>query len=248
MVEENVVNLQRKVIIMAARFICWKTTSVIAALLLTACGAVAQDFETKKSFEGVLEVQVQNTERVQLYTFSVKNGRIRVEPADVTDATQVILVDHPAKKTYVLLPPLEEYIEIANAGEVGHEPTGLQKTELTGEILGYTCDQFIVKSSQAEVELWATKEFGTAGTMLTTIVAQSFNTPTWETELLGMGYFPMKVIIRDAAGYDAGKFEVNTVQKKALGDFLFRIPKGYEKVEKDVLELKQAAPKKKRTR
>ena len=63
-----------------------------------------------------------------------------------------------------------------------------------------------------------------------------------------MGYFPMKVIMRDVSGYDAGKFEVNTVQKKALGDHLFRIPMGYEKVEKDVLELKQAAPKKKRTR
>ena len=233
---------------MTARFISWKTSMVIAGLLLAACGAVAQDIETKKSFEGVLEVQAQNTERVQIYTYSVKNGRIRVEPANATDAAQVILVDHPAKKTYVLLPAREEYIEIANAGEVGREPTGLQKTELTDEILGYTCDQFLVKSSQAEVELWATKEFGTAGTMLTTIVAGTFNTPTWETELLSMGYFPMKVIIRDGSGYDAGKFEVNTVQKKALGEFLFRIPKGYEKVEKDVLEPKQAAPKKKRTR
>jgi hypothetical protein len=233
---------------MAARFIWWKPTMVLAALLLAACTAVAQDLETKKSFEGVLEVQAQNTERVQLYTYSVKNGRIRVEPANVSDAAQVILVDHPAKKTYVLLPAREEYIEIANASEVGREPTGLQKTELTDEIQGYTCDQFLVKSSQAEIEIWATRELGTPGTMLTTIVAGTFDTPAWETELLSLGYFPMKVLIRDASGYDAGKFEVNTVQKKALGDFLFRIPKGYEKVEKGVLEPNQAPPKKKRTR
>ena len=45
-----------------------------------------------------------------------------------------------------------------------------------------------------------------------------------------------------------GKFEVNTVQKKALGDYLFRIPMGYEKVEKDVLLPQQAVPKKKRIR
>jgi hypothetical protein len=247
-VEENVAHLQRKVIIMTARFTCWKTSVVIAGLLLTASAAVAQDLETKKSFEGVLEVQAQNTERVQIYTYFVKNGRIRVEPANVADASQVILVDHQSKKTYVLLQAREEYIEIANAADVGREPTGLQKTDVTDEILGYTCDRFLVKSSQVEVELWATKELGMAGTMLTTIVAGTFDTPSWETELLSMGYFPMKVVIRDASGYEAGKFEVNTVQKKALGDYLFRVPKGYEKVEKNVLEPKQAAPKKKRTR
>jgi hypothetical protein len=233
---------------MKARFICWKTTIVIAALLLTACAAVAQDLETKKTFEGVLEVQAQNTERVQLYTYSVKNGRIRIEPADVSDAPQVILVDHPAKKTYVLLPAREQYIEIANAVDLGHEPTGLQKTGLTDEILGYKCDQLLIKSSDAEVEIWATKEFGTAGTMLTSINAQTSDTPAWEIELFGKGYFPMKVIMRDVSGYDAGKFEVNTVQKKALGDYLFRIPMGYEKVEKDVLVPQQAVPKKKRIR
>ena len=233
---------------MTARCACWKTTIVIAALFLATCTAVAQDLETKKSFEGVLEVQVQNTERVQLYTYSVKNGRIRVEPADVSDAAQVIIVDHPAKRTYVLLPAREQYIEIADAAEVGRGQTGLQKSELTDEILGYTCEQLLMKSSQSDVEIWATKEFGTAGTMLTTVIAQTFDSPGWETELFGMGYFPMKVIMRDVSGYDAGKFEVNSVQKKALGDFLFRIPRGYEKVEKDVLEPKQATPKKKRTR
>jgi hypothetical protein len=233
---------------MTARVICRKKAIVIAALILSTCAAIAQDLETKRSFEGVLEVQVQNTERVQLFTYSVKNGRIRVEPADVTDAAQVILVDHPAKKTYVLLPAREQYVEIADASDVGHEPTGLQKTDLTDEILGYTCDQLLVKTNQAEVEIWATRELGTAGTMLTATVTQTFDTPAWETELFSRGYFPLKVVMRDVSGYDAGKFEVNTVQKKALGDFLFRIPMGYEKVERDVLIPKQAAPKKKRTR
>jgi hypothetical protein len=233
---------------MTARFICWKTAVVTAALFLATCAAFAQDLETKKSFEGVMEVQVQNTERVQLFTYSIKNGRIRVEPTDVSDAAQVVLVDHPAKKTYVLLPAREQYIEIANAAEIGHQPTGLQKTDLTDEILGYTCDQLMVKTTQAEVEIWATKEFGTAGTMLTSIAAQTSDTPAWESELFSKGYFPMKVIMRDVSGYDAGKFEVNLVQKKALGDYLFRIPMGYEKVEKDALAPQQAVPKKKRTR
>ena len=233
---------------MTPRFICCKTTIAVAALLLPACAAVAQDLETKKSFEGVLEVQVQNTERVQLYTFSIKNCKIRVEPIDVSDAAQVILVDHPVKKTFVLLPTREQYIEIADAAEVGHAQTGLQKTELTDEIQGFTCTQFLLKSSQAEIEVWATKEFGTAGTLLTTVTAQSPDTPAWQTQLFSMGYFPMKVVTRDASGYDTGQFEVNTVQKKTLRDYLFRIPMGYEKVEKAALEPTQAAPKEKRTR
>ena len=119
---------------MTSLFRCWKTNVVIAALLITAGTAVAQDLETKKSFEGVLEVQVQNTERVQLYTFSLKNGRIRVEPSDVSDAAQVILIDHAAKRTYVLLPASEQYVEITNVGEVARGQTGLQKSELTDQV------------------------------------------------------------------------------------------------------------------
>ncbi len=231
---------------MTSRSICWRT-AVAAALVLSAFAAVAQDLEIKKTFEGVLEVQVQNTERVQLYTFSVKNGKIRVEPSDVSDAAQVILVDHAAKKSYVLLPAREQYIEIADAAEAGHQQAGIQKTELTDKIQGFTCSQFILKSNQAEIEVWATKELGTAGTMLTNLTAQSPDTPAWQTELFSMGYFPMKVLLRDASGYDAGKFEVNTVQKKALGDYLFRIPMGYEKVDKSALQPDQPTPKKKRT-
>jgi hypothetical protein len=233
---------------MKVRFLCWKTMFVIASLFLPTWAVIAQELETKKTFEGVLEVQVQNTERVQLYTFSVKNGRIRVEPADVSDAAQVILVDHPAKRTYVLLPAREQYIEIPAGADVGRGQTGLQKSESTDEIQGYTCDQFLLKSPQVEIEIWATKELGTAGTMFTNVTPAALETPPWQTELFSMGYFPMKVVMRDASGYDAGKFEVNSVQKKTLGEFLFRIPRGYEKVDKDVLEPKQATPKKKRTR
>jgi hypothetical protein len=217
-------------------------------MLIAAFAATAQDLETKKTFEGVMEVQVQNTERVQLLTFSVKNGRIRVEPADVADASQVILVDHPAKRLVVLLPPHEQYIEIDLSGEGTRQQSGLQKTELSDEIHGYTCEQYTLKSKQEEVEIWATKELGTAGTLLTTVTAQTLQMPSWQTELFALGYFPLKVVIRDASGYDAAKFEVNSIQKKTLGDFLFRIPKGYEKVEKDVLEPMQPNPKKKRAR
>jgi hypothetical protein len=233
---------------MKDRFIFWQTFLVIGSLLVAACNAVAQELETKKSFEGVLEVQVQNTERVQLYTFSVKNGRIRVEPAEVSDALQVIIVDHPAKKSYVLLPAREQYLEIKYPADVDRGQNGLQKSDQTDEIQGYACDQFLLKSDQAEIEVWATKELGTAGTMFTTVAVQALETPPWQAELFGMGYFPMKVIIRDPSGYDAGKFEVNSVQKKNLGDFLFRIPRGYEKVDKDMLEVKPAPSKKKRTR
>ena len=135
-----------------------------------------------------------------------------------------------------------------NPAETARGQSGLQKTDVSDEILGYKCDQFLLKSSQMDVEIWATKELGTSGTMLTTSPAQLMDLPAWQTELYAMGYFPMKAVLRDGSGYDLGKFEVNNVQKKSLGDFLFRIPRGYEKVDKDALETKQAPAKKKRTR
>jgi hypothetical protein len=232
---------------MALRTSCLKAALIVTALLLTTCVTIAQELETKKSFEGVMEVQVQNTERVQLFSFSLKNGRVRVEPADMADAAQVILVDHAARRTMVLLPAREQFVEIPMPAEGTREQSGIQKTDQTDELLGFACDQFMLKSAEQEIEIWATKALGTAGTFLTNATLQTIEIPSWQTELLSLGYFPMKAIERDASGYEAAKFEVNSVQKKALGDHLFRVPRGYEKVDRDVLTPKQPAEKK-RTR
>ncbi len=56
----------------------------------------------------------------------------------------------------------------------------------------------------------------------------------------------MRFIARDATGEETGRFEVASVSKKSLSESLFRIPSGYEKIDPEALQPKQAAKKKKR--
>lgn len=237
---------------MTPRIVYWRIIALFTVLLSAALAAIAQDIESKKTFEGIVEMQFKNVERVQLFTFSVKNGRIRVEETGRDDVAPIVLVDHAAKKTFIILPSREEYIEVPIVTEPSESrqskrKADIQKTELTDDILDYTCDQLIVKSDEKEIEVWATKELGTAGTFLTTITPKSLDPIPWQAEILGRGYFPLKVIERDSDGNEQTQLEVLSIQKKTLGGPLFRVPPGYEKVGRDALQPKQA-PKKKRTR
>lgn len=229
-----------------------RTISLFIALLLIALGAVAQEVETKKSFQGTVEVQFRNSDRVQILTYSVKNGKIRVEERDREDNSPIILVDHGMKRTYIILPAREEYIEVSNEQESSalkqsKVKADIQKTDATDEILNYPCDQFVVKLVDKEIEVWATKDLGTPGTFLNSVTTQSLDSAPWQRDVLGMGYFPLRVTERDSAGNELTQSEAVSVQKKALAESLFRVPPAYEKVGPDALQPKQA-PKKKRTR
>ena len=139
----------------------------------------------------------------------------------------------------------EQYVELP----VVHTPAkgapvppkvNVQKTDSTDEIEGYECDQFLATVDTLEYEIWATKGLGTAGSFLTPQVSE------WMWKILDMGYFPMRFIARDATGEEGRRFEVTSVTKKTLSESLFRLPSGYEKIDPESLQSKQAPKKKKR--
>jgi hypothetical protein len=214
--------------------------------------AHGQDLMGKKSYEGVLTMRVQNFERIQFVLYSVRSERVRVEAADREDNDLILLIDYMKKKRDVILPGREQYVELSYAGErldtrQKNEETNVQKTEETEEIEGFACDKFIAKSEGSDFEVWATKDLGTAGTFVTTVSSQSIETAPWQAEILGMGYFPMRVIQRDSSGDELARVEITGAQRKALSETLFRVPANYEKIDREALQPKQT-PKKRRAR
>jgi hypothetical protein len=205
--------------------------------------ASSQELVEKKSFEGIVGYQIRDFQSIETLTLFMKRGRLRIEESE-QGGGKAILLNYGLKKSFTIVSEREQYIELP---VVYAKPKGasvstrinVQKTDSTDEIEGYECDQFLATVDTLEYEIWATKKLGTAGTFLTPQVSE------WMWKVLEMGYFPMRFIERDATGEETSRFEVTSVEKKSLSESLFRIPSGYERIEPDALQPKQA-PKKKR--
>jgi hypothetical protein len=221
-----------------------RTTHVLSATLLFITLASSQELIEKTSFEGVVGFEVRDLQSVESVTLFMKNGRLRLEGTD-RGGDNAILLDYRLKKAFVIISARDQYVElpaVAVPSKSGPSKPSVevQKTDLTDEILDYTCDQFLITSDKFTMEVWATKGFGTAGTFLTPQVTES----AWK--ILEMGYFPMRIISKDSTGEESGRIEVASVQKKSLSSSLFRIPSSYEKLDPEALQAKQPPKKRKR--
>jgi hypothetical protein len=210
---------------------------VLGGVFLPAC--FAQFGAAPQAFEGKIEFKVQTIVQVQYYNFLVKDQRIRVDAEDPEEESPTIIIDHAFKKIFILLPRNEQYVELpddigASSG-THHEATGLQKTDQREKISGYSCDQFLVKTEGGEIEIWATRGLGTAGTFRTSVTDPMPGAIQWQDEILGQGYFPLLVIERDSDGDEQARFEATSFQKESLLDSMFRVPASYEKVDMSVL-------------
>jgi hypothetical protein len=221
-----------------------QTTLVLSAILFFITLASSQELIEKISFEGTVGFEVRDFESVESFTLFVKNGRLRLEGTD-QGGGNAFLLDYRLKKCFVIISGRDQYVElpavaVLSKSDPSKSNVDVQKTDLTDEILDYTCDQFLITSDKFTTEVWATKGFGTAGTFLTPQVTEL----AWK--ILEMGYFPMRIIAKDSTGEEKSRIEVASVQKKSLSASLFRVPTGYEKLDPEALQPKQPPKKRKR--
>jgi len=215
--------------------------------------SLAQPGEAGRSFEGVLEFKLQTFDRVHFFSYFVKAARIRVESAEQDETTPIILVDHDLRKGFYVLPHREQYAELGDIRESPAQPPepegerGVEKTGETGEIEGFSCDQLLVKAEPVELEIWATKQLGTAGTFYNTTSEPQQSLSAWENLILSEGYFPLLTIAKDADGNESWRFELTSVTRKTLSESLFRVSPDYEKISIDRLRPK-AGPSRDRKR
>lgn len=216
-------------------------------ILLTLCCSVlvnAQELVEKKSFEGVVGYQIRDIQSIESLSLFMKRGRLRIEGTEQGGGNGFLL-DYGLKKSFIIISGREQFVElpvvsVPAKGTYVPAKINVQKTDSTDEIEGYECDQFLVTVDSLEYEIWATKEFGTAGSFLIPQVSE------WMWKILDMGYFPMRFVTRDDTGEESGRFEVTSVTKKSLSESLFHIPSGYEKIEREALQTKQTPKKKNR--
>jgi hypothetical protein len=153
----------------------------------------------------------------------------------IDTAKMEMLILMPDQQMYMVMPmqkAAEQVVEKSGASTADIEVTG--KTET---ILGYKCNQVLVKDKGTVTEAWIAEGLGAfmgmggGGPMGGGMFGggKPANTPKWESALKGKGGFPLRVITRDAKGKEIYKMEVTKIQPGSLPDSQFSAPAGYQK-------------------
>ncbi len=214
----------------------------IGGLCAAIHAAAAEAFEGKVTFS-----MTADKGRMQDMNYSMKAGKVRMDIAaeghpmsTIMDLAKLeMLMLMPEQKMYMVMPikqPVETAMEKAAESTADIERTG--KTE---KILGYDCEQILVKDKGTVTELWVASGLGTfmglgsggpmggGGMFGGGRKGGGAAGAKWEEVLKGKGGFPLRVVSRDAKGKEAFKMEVKKIEPGALPDSLFVPPEGFQK-------------------
>jgi hypothetical protein len=128
--------------------------------------------------------------------------------------------------------PVEKAME-----KQGESTADIEVTGKTETILGYKCNQILVKDKGTVTDMWVAEGLGVfmglgnggggGGGMFGR--GKPANAAKWEEALKGKGGFPLRVISRDAKGKESFKMEATKIEPGTLPDSLFLPPEDYKK-------------------
>lgn len=205
-----------------------------------AVGALLTAFQAfaASTFEGKISLAVTAERgRTMNMDYSLKGQKVRMDMSaegnlvsSIMDMGKMeMLMLMPDQQMYMVMPmkqKVEQAMEKAGVNTADIEVTG--KTET---ILGYKCNQILVKDKGLVTEVWAAEGLG-AFMGLSGGGPMGGGKPAsakWEEALKGKGGFPLRVITRDAKGKESFKMEATKIQPGSLPDSQFTAPAGYRK-------------------
>ncbi|MEX2117659.1 MAG: DUF4412 domain-containing protein [Bacteroidota bacterium] len=183
-----------------------------------------------QDFEGVINFTMDESSPMEYFT---KGEMVRMQ-LEMPGMKMAIVVNSKTGAAFMLMTESKVYMEMnlkdLPAPKGAEEDIDFQKTGKTVTILGYTCEQVLIRQRGMEVEMWVTKGLGR-------FVHSNFNAgpkspavKKIEDELTSKGYFPLRMISKSE---DQGEFrmEALSVTRKPLKKDLFVIPNGFTKIQ-----------------
>jgi len=196
----------------------------------------------QNQFEGRVEYKMtsgDDDESTQMSYF-VKEGKMKIDVKGDEEGSGSMIFDSKKQKMLILMPEEKMYMEMSMqmmAGDTEEEDAKdfeFRKTGEKKEILGYTCEKWVYKDEDNQVDSWLTDELGSfiffSGPM------ESSKKARWQSELESDGYFPMELIVKDLSGNVDSKMIVTAVEKKSLDSSMFEAPAGYQKLQMPGME------------
>ncbi|MEW6510157.1 MAG: DUF4412 domain-containing protein [Bacteroidota bacterium] len=208
-------------------------------LLVLACGTL------HAQFEGVVEsrnLTIDETGLQQEFTMTmyVKDAMARVSNSAIGSSPPVTMIYRQDLNVIWMINDEERsYYEVSRADEPadygvpgnGDEKAVIRKTKRTRKILGYSCEQFLVRRSDAETEIWGSRKLAGLARSLARALGQERTgqqEAAWNDELTRMGVFPLAATTR-IGGQVVEMQEVTRIEPRSLSDDLFSLPEGYRK-------------------
>ena len=203
-----------------------KATKLIYALSLLLLTGIAY---SQSSFEGKVVFDLKEDGQQQTLNYFVKDKRFRM---DMPEKGGSILFDSRAFKMYVIMDEQKMYMETSMMPmSTGTGGGSISKTGETKNILGYECEKFLFTQKDMKGEAWMTKELGA----FMFFMESQKEMPSWQSEVLDAGYFPLHVTQHDTRRNVTSVYDVKEVTPMELSDDLFEVPSSYKKI--DLLNL-----------
>lgn len=199
-----------------------KATKLIYSLSLLLLTGIAF---SQSSFEGKVVFDLNENGQQQSLNYFVKDKRFRMEMPEKGGS---ILFDSHAFKMYVIMDKQKMYME-TNMMPMSTATGGgsISKTGETKNILGYECEKFLFTQKDMKGEAWMTKELGA----FMFFMESQKEMPSWQSEVLDAGYFPLHVTQHDERRNVTSVYDVKEVIPMELSDDLFEVPSSYKKID-----------------
>jgi hypothetical protein len=206
-----------------------------AGSLLVATTAFAAD-----AFEGQVSFTMNTGKgRTQEMDYTMKGSALRMDmSADGHEVSNII--DMKKREMLMLMHEQRMYMVMPMPNMPGAAPAesgptpDIEKTGKTETILGYKCQQVLVKDKGKVTELWLADGLGMfmgmgGGNPMMGGGPRGGGASKWEAALKGIGGFPLRVISRDASSKETFKMEATRITPGPQPDSEFAPPEGYQK-------------------
>jgi hypothetical protein len=215
----------------------------VGALLTASVSSAADAFQGKVS-----HAITSGKAKSQTLNYSIKDQKLRMDMeaeghsvATIMDMGKLEMLMLMAEQKMYMVMPMKKPIEQAQAQAQARQGESTADIEFTGKtdtILGYKCNQILVKDKGTVTEMWVAEGLGMfmglgqqggGGGGMFGGGHKSANAAKWEEALKGKGGFPLRVISTDPKGKESFRMEATKIEPGTLPDSLFVPPAGYQK-------------------
>ncbi len=208
---------------------------VCTILALAATDAPAQ-------FEGIVQssnytMDDDGTGYRYAMTMWVRKNMVRVQvPAYGSTGASTVIYRSDRKVSWVLDEAAKTYFEVSQvqgpmppgSGTRPSDKAATNRTGKTKKVLGYLCEQVLVKRGDVETEIWGAKGLGELAAVLNATLHDGLAYGDEEDIIGRMGLYPLLSVTR-FEGRILESQEVTKIERTTLSQELFQIPAGYSK-------------------
>jgi hypothetical protein len=194
-----------------------------------------------KDFEGMIRMKMTSEhtpardaagDGTMFMDYYLKGGLIRIDMNTGKGQVFSSIMDSRKREMTILMPAQKMYMvrqlpEATQSGGTAEPVSDVQfvRTGKTETILGYKCEEIIVKSRNGDADIWGAEGLGTfQGMVGHGPMGGGAPKNAWEAALAEHGFFPLRMVSHDKSGKEQMRMEAVSIDPQPPADSLFVPP------------------------